>query len=602
MAKGSTVSQNSATAPDDLAKGLALYAEGRAAEAVQVLSAATLENPENDALYAALARILLETGNTVKSIEYNALAMQANPAEPAYKQMMVSALRSLRFKIFNPQIQGLILECLRAREIDHQELLLAWQSFLKIDPRFRTFYKAGKSKDYAIFKKKFMKLSYQDALMLPFFLLGLRSLLIPDIVFEKFLTYLRRFLLEMPGTNDDLVFHEDHQGLLAALAIYCFHTEYVFDVTPEEQARVDALTQAVESGGKADELHMVLTLACYRPLYYLRNIDAVEKTLAAENDMQELIKVHLHDYREEQAIRKSIPALTEIENVVSAEVRAQYEGFPYPRWKTLKDLITQQDLENFLSPALMENLKKPGAKILIAGCGTGFQALEHGIIFPQAEILAVDLSLSSLSYALRKNRERKVGNVKFMQGDILKLGVLPDRFDLIVCTGVLHHMQDPADGWAVLNDLLKPNGLMRIALYSEAARKFVVNGRAAIARGNYAHDADGIRAFRRDASRILKRRDLKIAQSVNDFYLMSECRDLFFHVQEHRFEIPQIAGLLDKFGLEFLRFEIDRPLRLKYRKNYPDDPQERNLKNWAMFEKRNPAAFIGMYSFWCRKT
>ena len=43
--------------------------------------------------------------------------------------------------------------------------------------------------------------------------------------------------------------------------------------------------------------------------------------------------------------------------------------------------------------------------ILIAGCGTGQQSIGAAQRFPDARVLAIDLSLTSLAYAVRKSRE-----------------------------------------------------------------------------------------------------------------------------------------------------------------------------------------------------
>ena len=52
-----------------------------------------------------------------------------------------------------------------------------------------------------------------------------------------------------------------------------------------------------------------------------------------------------------------------------------------------------------------------------------------------------------------------------------------ERFDLVESSGVLHHMEDPQEGWRILTGLVKPGGLMKIALYSEIARQDVVAAR-----------------------------------------------------------------------------------------------------------------------------
>jgi ubiquinone/menaquinone biosynthesis C-methylase UbiE len=92
-------------------------------------------------------------------------------------------------------------------------------------------------------------------------------------------------------------------------------------------------------------------------------------------------------------------------------------------------------------------------EILVAGCGTGQNALNTALRFSNARVLAVDLSLSSLSYAMRKTKELKLSNIEYAQADIMELGSFERRFDLIECSGVLHHLGDPLAGWRMLVDL-----------------------------------------------------------------------------------------------------------------------------------------------------
>jgi hypothetical protein len=86
-----------------------------------------------------------------------------------------------------------------------------------------------------------------------------------------------------------------------------------------------------------------------------------------------------------------------------------------------------------------------------------------------------------------------------------------------------------------------------------------------------------------------------------DFYSTSECRDLLFHVQEHRLTLGQIESFLAQSGLHFIGFELD-PLALhQYRSRFTDDPSATNLRHWAYFEIDNPDTFLGMYKFWIQK-
>jgi len=86
-----------------------------------------------------------------------------------------------------------------------------------------------------------------------------------------------------------------------------------------------------------------------------------------------------------------------------------------------------------------------------------------------------------------------------------------------------------------------------------------------------------------------------------DFFATSACRDLLFHVQEHRFRLDQIDAMLKRLRLEFVGFELAGALAKKeYRRRYPDDPDMRDLSNWAQLEKDRPETFAGMYLFWAR--
>ena len=97
-------------------------------------------------------------------------------------------------------------------------------------------------------------------------------------------------------------------------------------------------------------------------------------------------------------------------------------------------------------------------QVLVAGCGTGSHAIIAAHRFRGARVLAVDLSLSSLTYAKRKTRELGVTNIDYAQADILRLGGIARSFDVIESVGVLHHLDDPFAGWRILLSLLRPGG------------------------------------------------------------------------------------------------------------------------------------------------
>lgn len=218
-----------------------------------------------------------------------------------------------------------------------------------------------------------------------------------------------------------------------------------------------------------------------------------------------------------------------------------------------------------------------------------------------ARVTAIDLSRASLAYAWRKAEELGISNITCLHGDILDLDALDRQFDIVISTGVLHHMADPEEGWRALCRRLRPNGLMKIALYSEIARQDIVRLRAEIAEAGIGASPDAMRDFR---ARLMAMPDL--ADSVfarsSDFYSLSAFRDLVFHVQEHRFTIPSIASALDRLGLAFCGFEMAGQHSLAaFRARHPQGDALLDLDLWHAFETDHPMTFAGMYQFWCQK-
>jgi 2-polyprenyl-3-methyl-5-hydroxy-6-metoxy-1,4-benzoquinol methylase len=311
----------------------------------------------------------------------------------------------------------------------------------------------------------------------------------------------------------------------------------------------------------------------------------------------------------ELSLRPQIPCLTLVQDTVSQSVQEQYEENPYPRWVKTGLVAQSKPIGAVLKAAPLRfdlgDYETPNSpEILIAGCGTGQHSLNTASRFKDARVLAIDLSLSSLSYAARKTKELEVTNIEYAQADIMELGKLDRQFDLIESSGVLHHLGDPMAGWKVLVDLLKPGGLMKIGLYSEMARQSVISGRAMITEMGYTSSVEDIRQCRQDIITRIENGDISLKNIFNmrDFYSLSECRDLLFHVQEHRFTIPQIIDALDVLNMKFLGFETqDQSVMKRFKEIYPKKSDITSLALWHTFEQQHPDTFISMYQFWCVK-
>ena len=249
---------------------------------------------------------------------------------------------------------------------------------------------------------------------------------------------------------------EEQIVLASALSHYAFFTDFILEETEREQQCIGPLRRRIETGTASDEAAVAL-FACYRPLYMLGNANRILETFKDNENLSDVVKAQIADHIFLRQLAVSIPTLMPVADETSRQVREQYEAFPYPRWKTISK---HRVLENWRAEGSSQRLEGPlsngPATLLIAGCGTGRDASIHAMRFPQASITAVDVSRTSLAYASMKAKEMGLENLTFMQGDILDLGRMGQRFDYICCTGVLHHMEEPLSGWRVLRRPLEP--------------------------------------------------------------------------------------------------------------------------------------------------
>ncbi len=107
--------------------------------------------------------------------------------------------------------------------------------------------------------------------------------------------------------------------------------------------------------------------------------------------------------------------------------------------------------------------------ILVAGCGT-WQAAKYALCRPGAHVVGVDVSATSIDYTETLKRKYNLTNLEVRQLPIEHAGELERRFDLIVCTGVLHHLADPDTGLRALRSVLRPEGAMYLMVYAPYGR------------------------------------------------------------------------------------------------------------------------------------
>ena len=492
-----------------------------------------------------------------------------------------------------------LLHLFRKNNINHISICKNAIATLSV-PKNNEVQKLFNSK-YSILDNKIIQSLLKEELLL----LILQKTLIVDSALEKILTKLReKILFLLNDSNKDIL--NNYFDFIAALSEQSLLNEYIHFQSKNEIENIKKLKNKIENSEKINEIEIAL-LGCYIPLKTSKIIlNKLFKYKSKNILFNNLITTHIKEPLKEAEIRSSIKSLGDISDAVSIKVKNQYEENPYPRWKYTNksfhlNFLTWLNLE--IKPnTVLENYKFDKPDVLIAGCGTGRHTIASER-YLNSNILGIDLSLTSLVYAKRKILELGFKNIEFLHADILELKELNKKFDVIESVGTLHHMRDPLEGLKVLTDILKPGGFLKLGLYSEIGRIHIARARELIKKENFKSTIEDIRICRQVIfNKEEKDQLLKHVTFSRDFYSTSAVRDLLFHVQEHRFKIPEISKILKNLDLEFLGFVLLNPaVNTEYSRTFPEDKKNISLDNWNQFEIKNPATFAGMYQFWVRK-
>ena len=549
----------------------------RDGEAVACFTRSIATDAKNPMVHANLGNVLLRQGDMDGAVGCFRTALDLDPDNRLFLSRLAEAFARGWFDPSNPRILDELVECISVDVIDPRRLRRTVLGTLDLASSAPTL---------------------DDPLLVAF----MRREVLADEALEVRLASLRRKVLK----NRQSVPLEQ----LAALARQSEHCDYVWPESDEESLGVEILmntiNQALSAGQTPDNVDVAL-LASYRPLNALPCADALlDSREKFPEALTELLDNQITERRAIRTAAEAIETATPNSEGLSVAVQAQYEENPYPRWERTGEIeaLPVATVMTRLFPHLanQEHPWPDAPHILVAGCGTGRHAIDTAQRFTDAAVLAFDLSRASLGYGARKAQELSVGNIRFVQGDLLALDGESAAYDIIESGGVLHHLDDALAGWRILTGLLSDGGLMRIGLYSEAARRHIVAAHRFVAAGRYAVTPEDIRRCRQDILALPADDIVRKVAASPDFYNLSSCRDLIFHAHEHHFTLPALAAMIDELGLEFLGFELTDPAVLEeFRSRFPDDPDAIDFSNWARFEATHPDTFASMYQFWLRK-
>jgi SAM-dependent methyltransferase len=242
---------------------------------------------------------------------------------------------------------------------------------------------------------------------------------------------------------------------------------------------------------------------------------------------------------------------------VSALVARLYEGHPYPHpVADLGEAIAKGGYQAG-DPALFAPMLWPEGRptgrlsILSAGCGTQ-QAAWFAYTNSDCDVFGVDLSEPSLAHERHLQERHGLTNLHLFMGDLREVAAIRDEFDVVVCTGVLHHMESPDEGIAALARVMKPGGVFAGMVYAAPHRVGVYMMQDVFRRLGVAADEQGIAFVRNTLAQLPPWHFVHhYGGAASELRQDAALVDTFLHPQDRAYTVPQLLSLVDGSGLNF---------------------------------------------------
>lgn len=251
----------------------------------------------------------------------------------------------------------------------------------------------------------------------------------------------------------------------------------------------------------------------------------------------------------------------------SEALQRLYEQFPYPKEVSGLDDFKAGRRQPIWNPKTSFSVFFPQDKpredldILVAGCGTNLVPV-FGAFMPEARIVGVDISEASLKISAEQSAANGIDNVEHIQLPLEDIASLGRDFDFVCCTGVLHHLADPAAGLRALGRVTRPGGAIMAMVYARYGRQGIYMLQELATKL-------GLRIDELTAAKTQKLLALLppthpfrlVYRNAGEVISREEVMDMILNPRDRSYRVHDVRELVEDAGLKFHRWLGNAPYR-----------------------------------------
>jgi SAM-dependent methyltransferase len=280
-------------------------------------------------------------------------------------------------------------------------------------------------------------------------------------------------------------------------------------------------------------------------------------------------------------------------------VAAQYESWVYPKpILDMAEAVIRRKYFDVSDPAIArrkywpKKVEPDELDILIAGCGSN-QAAYYAFTNPESRVVGIDVSGASLAHEQYLKEKHNLHNLELHHLNLEQTASLGQTFDLIVSSGVLHHLPDPGAGLRGLRDVLKPHGVVSLMLYGYYPRVGVHMLQEAFRVLGVQQDAAGVEMVKHTLDHVLPAKHHIVSYRDPDRGFDAGLIDTYLHARERAYTVPDVLQLVSEGGGKFQGWldNLDHSISLWIQN--PDDPLRRLVETLPVVDQWRVVELLG---------